>query len=271
MVDLATTFFRVDPRLIHATVMNAWVPELMATHVVIADAEVQEDARRRHILEMSTLEEVELSFTSEQELGQHLRALEASGNVLVLFTHVDAVARAVERGAEIDELNVGHLPAISGASPMHPAVHLGPEDLKRLQLLNAEGVRVYVQPLPHDSALSPIGIPRPVPVRRPRRRSSVASAASPGFATAEVEVVNERGLHLRAANVLAHFVSSYTGEVRVGRPGHLVNAKSLLGLTTLGAARGAQLVVEVEGPEQDEFLEKVRQLFAGGFDEGSAA
>jgi phosphotransferase system HPr (HPr) family protein len=47
-----------------------------------------------------------------------------------------------------------------------------------------------------------------------------------------------------------------------------VNAKSLLGITTLGASRGTQLVVEVEGPERQAFLEKVEALFASGFDEG---
>lgn len=270
MVDVAQAFFRVDPRLVHATVMNAWVPELLVGHIVIADRDVQRDARRRNILEMSAMEEVDVSFTDERELGAHLSGLEASRNVLVMFTDLERAGAAVVAGAPVDELNVGHLPATNGASAMHPAVYLGPEDVERLGELARAGVHVYVQPLPHDPALSPVGIPRPVAVRRPRRRSSGSSAASPGVASTEVEVVNERGLHLRAAHVLAHFVGQYVGEVRVGRPGQLVNAKSLLGITTLGASRGTHLVVEVEGPDRDAFLEKVEALFAGGFDEGGA-
>lgn len=269
MVELAMTFFRVDPRLVHATVMNAWVPELLVDHIVIADERIRDDARRRHILEMSAMEEVEVSFTRPADLRRHLDDLETSRNALVLFTGLEAVVAAVEAGAAIDELNVGHLPAVNGASAMHPAVYLGPEDVPRLEQLASAGVRVYVQPLPHDPAVSPVGIPRPVPVRRPRRRSSVATS-SPAVASAEVEVVNERGLHLRAAHVLAHFVGQYAGEVRVGRRDQLVNAKSLLGITTLGASRGTHLWVEVEGPGHEAFLEKVKALFASGFDEGGA-
>jgi phosphocarrier protein len=249
--------------------MNAWGPELLVGHIVIADRDVRGDARRRNILEMSAMEEVEVSFTDERELEAHLSNLEASGNVLVMFTSLDRATAAVEAGAPVDELNIGHLPATSGASAMHPAVYLGPDDMKQLGELARAGVHIYVQPLPHDPALSPVGIPRPVAVRRPRRSSSASPTSTPGTASAQVEVVNERGLHLRAAHVLAHFVGQYAGEVRVGRPGQLVNAKSLLGITTLGASRGTQLVVEVEGPDRDAFLEKVEALFASGFDEGT--
>lgn len=272
MVDPAMTFFRVDPRLVHATVMNAWVPELLVGHIVIADARVRDDLRWRNILEMSAMEEVQVSFAGEAELGPHLDTLEPSHNVLVIFTSLEAALAASRAGAPIDELNVGHLPATNGASAMHPAVYLGPDDVKRLEDLGEQGVRVYVQPLPHDPALSPVGIPRPMQVRRPRRRSSAPSnPPAPGVASAEVEVVNERGLHLRAAHVLAHFVGSFPGDVRVGRPGQLVNAKSLLGITTLGASRGTRLVVEVEGPDQEAFLQKLKALFASGFDEGAEA
>lgn len=270
MVDVAQSFFRVDPRLVHATVMNAWVPELLVGHIVVADREVQGDVRRRNILEMSAMEEVDVSFTDERELGAHLSTLDVSGNVLVMFTSLERARAAVSSGAPVDELNIGHLPATSGASAMHPAVFLGSDDMKLLDELAGESVHVYVQPLPHDPAVSPVGIPRPVTVRRPRRKSSASSTPSPGIASGEVEVVNERGLHLRAAHVLAHFVGQYPGDVRVGRPGQLVNAKSLLGITTLGASRGTQLVVEVEGPDRQAFLEKVEALFASGFDEGGA-
>jgi len=273
MAEPDRLFYRVDPRLVHATVMNAWVPELLVGHIVVADDPIRSDARWRNILEMSAMEEVDVSFAGVRELQGHLDEVEADRNVLVMFTTLEAAVAAVQAGAKIDELNVGHLPASNGASAMHPAVYLGPEDLERLQELSKEGVRVYVQPLPHDPALSPVGIPRPVPVRRPRRTSSSASIPDAGgdtggTATGEAEVVNERGLHLRAAHVLAHFVSAYPGQVRVGRPGQLVNAKSLLGITTLGASRGTHLTIEVEGPDNQAFLEKVRALFASGFDEG---
>ncbi|NJK89697.1 MAG: PTS sugar transporter subunit IIB [Myxococcales bacterium] len=203
------TFFRVDPRLIHSTVMNAWVPELLVGHVVVADSRVLADTRRRNILEMSAMEEVDVSFSSERKLSQHLASIESERNVLVLFSDLDTAVVAQRSGTVMPELNIGHLPASTGSSAMHPAVYLGPEDGARLEALTQRGVLVYVQPLPHDPPLSPTAVPRPVAVTRPKRRlpSVPPATTSPGIATDLLEVVNERGLHLRAAHVLAHFVS----------------------------------------------------------------
>ncbi len=272
MAELERCFFRVDPRLVHATVMNAWVPELRAAHMVIADGQVVADPRRRHILEMSAMEEVGISFAREADLASHLAALSPDRNILVLFSSLPSVELALEAGAVIDQLNVGHLPARSGAEAMHPAVYLGPEDARRLTALHEAGVRVFVQPLPHDPALSPVGIPRPVQVRRPGRVPSTPPTlvdAETDLVVRDLEVRNERGLHLRAAHVLAHHVARFAGDVRVGRHGHMVNAKSLLGLTTLGAARGTLLRVEVEGEGAETFMEGLDALFRGGFQEGT--
>lgn len=84
-----------------------------------------------------------------------------------------------------------------------------------------------------------------------------------------VDVVNERGLHLRAAHILAQRTGTFRSSVEVGWPGQMVNAKSLLGLTTLGAARGSRLELRVEGADADAAFEGVVALFASGFEEGS--
>jgi len=262
---MAEIYYRVDPRLVHATVMNAWVPELEVGRLVIADGSVVGDARRRHILQMSAMDEVEVQFVTPDALPS---VLDGEVDALVLFSDVDGVMAAAESGVEIDELNVGHLPAIDGRSARHPAVHLGPRDMGQLEKLQARGTQVYLQPLPNDPPLAPFGIPRPVAVKRPRRPAR-RSASQGGTRGRRLQIVNERGLHLRAAHVLAHAAGKMACEVRVGREGRMVNAKSLLGLTTLGATRGSWLDVEVEGKGAAEALDELERLFARGFEEGA--
>ena len=86
-----------------------------------------------------------------------------------------------------------------------------------------------------------------------------------------LEVVNERGLHLRAAHVLAALCNELPVDIRVGRGGEMVNAKSLLGLTTLGAARGSRLTVVVSGEGAEPAMARIRELFEAGFHEISGA
>lgn len=280
MSELDDVFFRVDPRLVHATVMNAWVPELQVRTLLLADASVARDPRRRHILSMSAMDEVDVAFYDETKLPKELLP-----QTLVLFSSLDAVRRAVDAGLYMDEINVGHLPARDGSSALHPAVFLGPEDVEHLEYLKDRGIRVYVQPLPHDPPLAPVGIPRPVAVRRPARRRGSSFFAAPvhraswesepapasSLARRTVQVVNEKGLHLRAAHVLAEAAGKTDCDVRVGRDGQMVNAKSLLGLTTLGAGRGTQLVLEVTGPDAERVVEGLCALFSDGFREGTAS
>lgn len=282
MSEPSEIYFRVDPRLVHATVMNAWVPALRVRTLLLADAAVAKDPRRKHILSMSAMDEVDVAFCDESNPPQELLP-----QTLVLFSSLDAVCRAVQAGLPVDELNVGHLPAQAGSSAVHPAVYLGPEDTAELHRLQDQGIRVYVQPLPHDPPLSPLGIPRPVSVRRPppRRSSGSLPAAAPPpmpppgseangpshWAKRTVTVVNEKGLHLRAAHVLAEAAGRSDCDVRLGRDGQQVNAKSLLGLTTLGAGRGSELVLEVTGPDAARVLEALCALFASGFQEGAAS
>src|SRR5688572_20472356 len=140
--------FRVDPRLIHATLMNAWVPELGAKLIIVADEEVVAQPRLRTILEMSAMD-TEVVFTSEQEVRLVLTRPDLPSTI-VLFSSIPAVLQAMKAGLRLRELNIGHVPEAPGRKPLHPAVYLGPDDYDLIRRLEQSGVEVYVQPLPRD-------------------------------------------------------------------------------------------------------------------------
>jgi phosphocarrier protein len=83
----------------------------------------------------------------------------------------------------------------------------------------------------------------------------------------KVTIVNKLGLHARAASRLVNCASGYASEVRIVRGARSINAKSIMGVLTLAAARGAELVIEVEGADQQQALEALTALIAGRFGE----
>lgn len=291
----AVRLFRVDPRLVHATLMNAWVPALGARKIVVADAMAARDPRLRTILELSTMELVPIVFTAEDDLARTLERLEAAEcqrgggaggvPVIVLFSSLESAKQALDAGTRIPELCIGHLPEGEDRKPVLPAVHLGESDLELIEALQGAGVDVYLQPLPRDPRVAPA-----IPPSRPRVPAAPPPAASPSpmpraasvhpppvcdksgetRLSERMRVMNERGLHLRAAHALAHLAGSVSEDVHVGRRGEFVNAKSLLGLTTLGAGCGAMLDVVVSGANPKPAMDAIRALFARGFDEGVA-
>ena len=83
----------------------------------------------------------------------------------------------------------------------------------------------------------------------------------------EVEILNKLGLHARASAKLTQVAGRFRSNVWVSRNGRRVNAKSIMGVMMLAAARGSTLVVETDGPDEKEALAAVTKLIANRFEE----
>ena len=83
----------------------------------------------------------------------------------------------------------------------------------------------------------------------------------------EVEIVNRLGLHARASARLTQIAGQFKSEVWVSRNGRRVNAKSIMGVMMLAAAKGSRIVLETEGPDEVEAMRALEALIAGRFGE----
>lgn len=85
----------------------------------------------------------------------------------------------------------------------------------------------------------------------------------------QIEIINKLGLHARAAAKFVTLASGFQSEVQLTYNGNQVNGKSIMGVMMLAAAKGAQLELVIEGPDEQEAAEKLCQLIANRFDEDS--
>jgi phosphocarrier protein HPr len=83
----------------------------------------------------------------------------------------------------------------------------------------------------------------------------------------EVEVVNRLGMHARPAAKLTQLAGQYQSDIWLKRNGRQVNAKSIMGVMMLAAAKGARLEVGAEGADADAAIAAIAALIAGGFGE----
>jgi phosphocarrier protein len=83
----------------------------------------------------------------------------------------------------------------------------------------------------------------------------------------EVEIINKLGLHARAAARLTQVAGQFKSNVWLNRNGRRVNAKSIMGVMMLAAARGSKVVVETEGPDEEAAMKAIANLIAGRFEE----
>ena len=83
----------------------------------------------------------------------------------------------------------------------------------------------------------------------------------------EVEIINKLGLHARASAKLTQVAGRFKADVWVGRNGRRVNAKSIMGVMMLAAAKGSKVTVETDGPDEQQAMDAVTGLIAARFEE----
>ncbi|MBI2188302.1 MAG: HPr family phosphocarrier protein [Acidobacteria bacterium] len=86
-----------------------------------------------------------------------------------------------------------------------------------------------------------------------------------------VVVINELGLHARAAARFVQLATRFESHIRVGRDEKMMDGKSILGILLLAAARGTMLTISAEGPDEERAVDALVRLVESGFAELSDA
>lgn len=82
-----------------------------------------------------------------------------------------------------------------------------------------------------------------------------------------VTIVNERGLHARAAAKFVQLAERFDAEVTVNKGGIVVSGTSIMGLMMLAAPAGCRLELSAEGADAEKALEALTRLIGDRFDE----
>ena len=84
----------------------------------------------------------------------------------------------------------------------------------------------------------------------------------------EIEIVNKLGLHARASAQLTQLAGQFAAEVWISREGRKVNAKSIMGVMMLAAAKGSLMEIETDGPDEVQAMTALVGLINDKFGEG---
>ena len=82
-----------------------------------------------------------------------------------------------------------------------------------------------------------------------------------------VTLVNQLGMHARAAAKFVHLATRFTARVRVGREQREMDGKSIMGILLLAAARGSTITITAEGSDERDAVDALVALVQSGFGE----
>jgi mannose/fructose/N-acetylgalactosamine-specific phosphotransferase system component IIB len=140
---------RIDNRLIHGQVIEAWLPHLRVRRLVVADDAVALDDLAQAAMALAVPADVEVHMTSLANIDW--KALEHDGlATLVLFREVRDAVAARELGLPDGILNVGNVHAGPGRVSISRSVFLNTQETRALQALGQDGMQVVIQAVPNE-------------------------------------------------------------------------------------------------------------------------
>jgi phosphocarrier protein HPr len=85
-----------------------------------------------------------------------------------------------------------------------------------------------------------------------------------------VTVVNQLGMHARAAAKFVHLATRFQARVLVAREMRQMDGKSIMGILLLAAACGSSLTISAEGPDERAAVDALADLVQSGFGEDAS-
>lgn len=82
-----------------------------------------------------------------------------------------------------------------------------------------------------------------------------------------VTVVNQLGMHARAAAKFVHLAGRFDARVRVARDEREMDGKSIMGVLLLAAARGSTITISADGADEQDAVNALVALVRSGFGE----
>lgn len=83
----------------------------------------------------------------------------------------------------------------------------------------------------------------------------------------EFVIQNKVGLHARPAALIVQTANKFKSDITVEKDGEKVNAKSILGILSLGVEKGARIVIETKGEDGKKAMYEFEGLIEDKFGE----
>ena len=83
----------------------------------------------------------------------------------------------------------------------------------------------------------------------------------------ELEVPTRAGIHARPASMISQTASKYKSDITLKKDSMSINAKSIMGVITLGATFRTKLMLSVSGEDEEEAASEIEKLFKNRFEE----
>lgn len=148
---MSIVLVRIDNRLVHGQILEAWVPAVHADCILVANDQAAAVPFQRALMEAAVPRGIRMVVASVADSARLLSNGELDAyRVLLLFATAQDALEGYRRGMAFADLNLGNMHAGEGRLKLSCTIALGQEDIENLQQLETDGVRIMSQCIPSD-------------------------------------------------------------------------------------------------------------------------
>jgi len=154
--DLNIALVRVDSRLVHGQILEAWVPFIKAKCIIVVNDKVAADPFLETVIKMAVPSDIEVIISSLDDFVQNYSFAHGGGKkTIVLFGSIADACYAFEHGFRFDRLNIGNVYNNEYKVCCSSSVFLCDQEIIHLEdLLKETGVFVELQRVPKGRAVN---------------------------------------------------------------------------------------------------------------------
>lgn len=144
-------WFRIDNRLVHGQIIEAWLPHIRAKTLLVANDELASDELRQEIMSLAVPSGISFMCCPVADLASTLRSVRKSDpdqHVLILFSDCADARAAHMTGLTFSLVNIGNLHYGPGKEQICEHIALGAEDRTCLKYFKEHGVEIDFRCVP---------------------------------------------------------------------------------------------------------------------------
>ncbi len=145
-------FARVDDRLIHGQIVQAWLPELNVDEVVIPCAKHRVASLNQALLRLSLPYEYALTVMDSHKAVQYAR--NSKKRIFLLMSTLREMADLIEDGLQIKSINIGGMHFKENAQKLAENVFLDEQDKHLLKIISGLGIRIETRAVPNATSIT---------------------------------------------------------------------------------------------------------------------
>jgi PTS system mannose-specific IIB component len=157
--DLAETYdialVRVDNRLVHGQILEAWVPFIKAKCIMVVDDNSASDFFCETVIRMAVPSDIEVNIWSVEDFASTYPFQQGKGKkTIVLFSNITDALKAHQEGFHFNKLNIGNIHHEEYKICCAPSVFLCESDIKDvIRLLEERGVSIELKRVPREKSV----------------------------------------------------------------------------------------------------------------------